>query len=73
MNTLLVIFLILAMIATVAALIRGIVLFLQASEADLKAPGGNLNGQKQNKAMQMRIMFQAVAVIIIVLLLMLKR
>lgn len=73
MSTLLLILLILAMIATVGALIRGIVIFLQTTEADLKGDGINANGQRQNKMMQARILFQALAVIIIVLLLMMTR
>jgi hypothetical protein len=68
MSTFLIILLVLAMIATVAALIRGIITFLRTTEADLTGTGPNLNGIKQNKMMQARILFQAVAVIIVVLL-----
>jgi len=67
MTTFLAILLILAMIATVGALVRGIVVFLRTTEADLMGPGPSISGRKQNKAMQMRILFQALAVILVVL------
>lgn len=73
MKTFLVVLLILAMIATLGALVRGIVIFLRTTEADLKAGGVNPSSMRQNKMMQARIMFQALAVIIVVLLLMLSR
>lgn len=68
MSTFLIILLVLAMIATVGALVRGIVTFLKMTEADLMGTGPNVNGLKQNKMMQARILFQALAVIIVVLL-----
>ena len=71
MVTFLVILLVLVMIATVGALIRGIVIFLQTSQRDLMGGGPNVSGMRQNKMMQARIMFQAIAVLIVILLLML--
>ena len=71
MKTFLAILLILAMVATVFALVRGIIQFLKTSHEDLTGPGPNMSGHRQNKAMQMRIFFQAIAILIIVLLLML--
>jgi len=68
MQTFLVVLLILAMIATVAMLVRGIVQFLKTTEDDLTGTGPNVSGQKQNKAMMMRVMFQAVAIILVVLI-----
>jgi hypothetical protein len=68
MSTFLIILLVLAMIATVGALVRGIITFLRTTEADLMGTGPNVNGLKQNKMMQARILFQAAAVIIVVLL-----
>jgi hypothetical protein len=62
-----------AMIATVVALVRGIVAFLKTTEADLKGGGISQSGLKQNRMMRMRIAFQAIAVILIVLLLILSR
>ena len=41
MNTVLVIALILAMIATLVALVRGIIAFLQTTKEDLNAPEGS--------------------------------
>lgn len=75
MSTILTIALILAMIATLGALVRGIIIFLRTTEAELKsgAVGPSVSSQRQNKAMQARIGFQALAVIIVVLLLMLSR
>lgn len=75
MNTVLVIALILAMAATLFALIRGIIAFLQTTKEDLNAPEGSGPSParlKQNKMMMNRILFQAAAVIIVALLLMMK-
>lgn len=71
MHTILVILLILAMIATVVALVRGIVQFLRTSHEDLEGGGPNLSGERQNRMMRARILFQAAAIIIVILLLLL--
>lgn len=68
MTTFLIILLVLAMLATVAMLVRGIVIFLRTTEADLTGTGPSISGQRQNKAMMGRVMFQAVAVILVVLI-----
>jgi len=75
MSTLLVILIVLAMIATVVALVRGIVMFLRATEADLKAgpDGPSISSRQQNKMMFARIGFQAVAVLLVMLLLVISR
>jgi Hypoxia induced protein conserved region len=75
MNTILVILLVGAVIATVVALVRGIIAFLQTTEADLKGDGTgpSTSAMKQNKMMQQRIMFQTLAVLIIVVMLALAR
>jgi hypothetical protein len=75
MNTFLIILLIAAMIATVFMLVRGVVVFLKTTEADLKsgATGPSASGVKQNKAMMGRIFFQALAVLIAALILLLAR
>ncbi|WP_022683694.1 twin transmembrane helix small protein [Sphingobium bisphenolivorans] len=74
MNTVLVIALILAMGATLFALIRGIIAFLQAAKEELNAPDGvpRPSSLKQNKMMMNRILFQAAAVIIVAILLLMK-
>jgi uncharacterized membrane protein affecting hemolysin expression len=74
-NTILVILLILAMIATVVALVRGIVAFLKTTEEDLnsQADGPSASGIKQNKMMMNRIIFQGVAILIIAVLLLMSR
>ena len=69
MNTFLVILLIAAMLATVAALVRGIVAFLRSASAEVHGTGPTASQVKSNKMMQQRILFQAVAVLIVVLLL----
>jgi len=75
MSTFLWILLIAAAIATVVMLVRGIVTFLQTTEADLKAGavGPSASGLKQNKMMMGRIFFQAIAVLIAALLMLLAR
>ena len=69
MTVFLVILLIAAMIATVVALVRGIVTFLQTTEADLKGTGPSASAVRSNKMMQARILFQAIAIVIVVLIL----
>jgi Hypoxia induced protein conserved region len=71
MNTILVILLIIAVIATAVSLVRGIIAFLQTTEQDLKdtSTGPSASQVKQNKMMMNRILFQALAIIIVVLLL----
>jgi hypothetical protein len=71
MKIFLVALLILAMLATVAALVRGIVIFLRTSHEDRLNPGSgpSVFGMRQNKMMQMRILFQAIAILLVVLLL----
>ncbi len=63
------ILLIAAMIATLAALIRGIVSFLQATKADLEGTGPSVASMRSNKMMQARIFFQALAIMVVVALL----
>jgi Hypoxia induced protein conserved region len=75
MQVFLTILLILAVIATVVMLVRGIIAFLQTTEADLKGEGTgpSASGLKQNKMMMGRIGFQAIAVVIVMLMLALSR
>ena len=70
MNTFLALLLVAAMIATVVALVRGIVSFLQEGTAQVKnGEGPTPAALKSNKMMQMRIFFQALAILIVVLIL----
>ena len=70
MNTFLIILLVAAMIATVVALVRGIVAFLQESHAQVKGgEGPSAASLKSNKMMQMRIFYQALAILIVVVIL----
>lgn len=70
-NTFLIILLIGAMLATLFALIRGVIVFLKTTEEDLKNAGSgpSISSQKQNKAMMHRVMFQALAILLAVILL----
>lgn len=70
MNIFLAILLVAAMIATVVALVRGIIAFLQESTAQVKnGEGPSAAALKSNKMMQARIFFQALAILIVVLIL----
>ena len=69
MNTFLVILLIAAMIATVVALVRGIIAFLQESTAQVKGDGPSQAALKSNRMMQQRIFFQAAAILRVVVIL----
>lgn len=69
MNTFLVILLIAAMIATVVALVRGVIAFLQESTAEVKGEGPSQASLKSNRMMQQRIFFQAAAILLVVLIL----
>ena len=75
MSTFLIILIAAAAIAALVSLIRGIVSFLQTTEAELKsgAAGPSVSSQKQNKMMFARLMFQALAVVLCVLLLLLRK
>jgi len=73
MNTIFFLAILAAMVATVVALVRGIIAFLKTTEADLKSGGVSQSGLRQNKMMRMRIAFQAIAVILIILLLVMSR
>lgn len=75
MQTFIFVLIILAALAALGALIRGIIIFLKTTEADLMGTGDgpSLSGQRQNKMMQYRILFQALAVILVVLFLLLSR
>lgn len=72
MQTFLAVLLIAAMIATVVALVRGIIQFLKTSREDMEGTGPNLSGERQNRMMRMRIAFQALAVLLVVALLLLS-
>lgn len=74
MNTILVILIILAAIATVVALVRGIITFLKTTEEDLKSGGTGPSAArlKQNKMMMARITFQAIAVLLVAVLMLLN-
>lgn len=63
------ILLIAAMIATLAMLVRGIVVFLTTTKADLEGSGPSVSAMKSNRMMQGRIFFQAIAILVATVLL----
>ena len=70
MNTFLVIALIGAMIMTLVALVRGIIAFLQQSHAQVRdGEGPSAASLQSNKMMQMRVFYQAIAILIVVIIL----
>jgi len=71
MQIILIILLILAMLATVFALVRGLISYANPSPEDLEGDGINRSGERQNRMMRMRILFQGIAVIIAVLVMLL--
>ena len=73
MQIFLTILVILAAIGAVAALVRGIIIFLKTSHEDIASGGASASGLRQNKMMRSRIMFQALAVIFAILLMLLSR
>jgi len=68
-NTFLVLLLAAAMIATVVALVRGVVNFMRNADAEVRGAGPSEASIRSNKLMQARIFFQALAILIIVLIL----
>ena len=74
MNTFIGILIAAAAIAALVSLVRGIIAFLRTSHDEVHSTtrGPMVSSTKQNKAMQARIMFQALAVILCVVLLVLK-
>jgi hypothetical protein len=72
MTIFLALLLIAAMLATVVALVRGVILFLKNATDDVKnGDGPSATSIRSNQMMMYRIIFQAVAILIAVLLLLL--
>ncbi len=73
--SILTILLVLAIIGAVVMLVRGIIAFLKTTEADLNGEGSgpSASGLKQNKMMQGRVAFQALAIVIVVIMLAMSR
>lgn len=68
-QTILIIALIAAMVMTVVALVRGVIAFLQESHAQVHGgEGPSAASLKSNKMMQMRIFYQAIAILIAVVI-----
>ncbi len=73
MQTFLFILIVLAGIGALVSLVRGIVVFLKTTEADLNGTGPSVSGIQQNKMMWRRVQFQALAIVFVVLFLMMTR
>ena len=73
MQTFLFVLMILAALGALAALIRGVVIFLQTSGRDLKGTGPSPSGLRQNRMMWRRIQFQGIAVVLVVIFLLVAR
>ncbi|PZO90102.1 MAG: twin transmembrane helix small protein [Sphingomonas sanxanigenens] len=75
MNAFLTILIILAALATLFFLVRGIVIFLRTTEEELKNPGAgpSRSSVRQNHMMMARIAAQALAILLIVILLLARR
>ena len=73
--SILTVLLIFAVIGAVVMLVRGIIAFLKTTEADLKgeSSGPSASGMQQNKMMQGRVAFQAVAIVIVIIMLAMAR
>ncbi len=70
MQTFLILLLVAAMIATLVALVRGTVTFLQTASIEARGGQGPSESQlKSNRMMQQRILFQAIAIVLVVVLL----
>lgn len=74
MNAFLIILIVLAALGTLFMLVKGIVAFLQTTEAELNSTdtGPSQSSLKQNKAMMGRIVFQAIAILLAAFLLLLN-
>jgi len=72
MPTVITILIVLAMVAVVVALVRGLIAFLRTSSENVRGPdaGGTTTDMHavQNKMMFARVKYQAIAVILLVLL-----
>jgi CHASE3 domain sensor protein len=75
MQTFLIIIAVVLMGATLFALVRGIIAFLQTTEAELKSTedGPSPNQLKQNKAMMNRVVFQGLAILVLAVIMLMAR
>ena len=71
METVLIALLVVAMIAVLVSLVRGIIAFLQSHRADVDAGGERQKEMQltQNRMMMNRIKFQALAIVVVIILL----
>lgn len=73
MQTFLLVLIVLAAIGALVSIVRGVIVMLQTSHADLTGTGPNQSGLRQNKMMWRRVQFQALAIIFVVLFLLVAR
>ena len=73
MQTLLVILVVLLAIGALVSLVRGVIIFMQTTQADLMGGDVAQSGLRQNRMMWRRIQFQAAAVLVAALLMWMAR
>jgi hypothetical protein len=73
MQTFLFILIILAAVGAAVSVIRGVIIMLRTSHADMVGSGPSQSGLRQNKMMWRRIQFQALAIVFAILFLLMAR
>lgn len=73
MQTFLFILVVLLAIGALVSLVRGVIIFMQTTQADLMGGGATQSGLRQNRMMWRRIQFQAAAVLVAALLMWMAR
>jgi hypothetical protein len=73
MQTFLFVLIILAAVGALVSVVRGVIVMVRTSQADLTGSGVSQSGLKQNQMMWRRIQFQAIAVALVIVLLLMAR
>jgi hypothetical protein len=73
MQTFLFVLIVLAAIGALVSVVRGVIIMLRTSHADLTGTGVSQSGLRQNRMMWRRIQFQALAIVFVIFFLMLAR
>ena len=73
MQTFLFVLIVLAAIGALVSVVRGVILFLQASHRDVVSGSVSENGLAQNRMMWRRVQFQAIAIVFVILFLLVAR
>lgn len=73
MQTFLFVLIILAAIGALVSVVRGVIVMLRTSRADLEGTGVSQSGLQQNRMMWRRVQFQALAIVFVILFLLVAR